>query len=174
MKKAVALAVAMITIVAACGGGSDAGGTTGGLSADEQAAAAEFAIGFKEGFDDEAAGFVVSDEEAKCVSEKYVGAFGVARLEEIGDFNDDVDFAVPVDEAKQMASLFLDCVPMKDMIIDSMASAGDVTASQSECLSDTITDDDIQGLLVQTFAGENAVPDTSFDLFAAMLTCLSP
>lgn len=174
MKKSIVLAVAMITIVAACGGDSDAGNAPGGLSADEQAAAAEFAVGFKEGFDRDADGVTVTDAQATCVSENYVGAFGISRLEEIGDASDDINFTVPLDEAKQMASLFLDCVPMKDIVIESMQAGGDITESQVECLSNAISDEDIEALLVQTFAGEDTAPEAGSGFAIAMFSCLSP
>ncbi|GBE25053.1 hypothetical protein BMS3Bbin02_01337 [bacterium BMS3Bbin02] len=170
MKK-IALIAAMALVVAACGGGSGAG-SGGGLNSEEKLAAQEFAVGFREGFDDQGDGVSVSEDQAVCVGEKYVGAFGIARLEEIGTGSDDPNFTVPVDEARQMAGLFLDCVPMRDMIIDSFSAEGaDMTEGQIACFSEAFTDEVLEDMLVVTFAGEDAAPDAQASLIGAMFSC---
>jgi hypothetical protein len=173
MMKKIALVAAMALVVAACGGGSDTG-SSGGLSSDEKAAAQEFAIGFREGFDDGSDGISVTEDQSLCVGEKYVGAFGVSRLEDIGNGADDPNFTVPVDEAREMASLFLDCVPMRDIVVESL-SAGDseMTESQIACFSDALTDEVLEDMLVVTFAGEEAAPDAQSALVAAMFSCFN-
>ncbi len=172
MKK-IALIAAMALVVAACGGGSEAD-PGAGLNSEEKLAAQEFAVGFREGFDDQGDGVTVSENQAVCVGEKYVGAFGITRLEEIGTGSDDPNFTVPVDEARQMASLFLDCVPMRDMIIESLSGQGsEMTEGQIACFSDAFTDEVLEDMLVVTFAGEDAAPEAQASLVAAMFSCFN-
>jgi len=170
MKK-IALFAAMALVVAACGGGSDSGAS---LSSEEQAAVNEFATEFKASFDNGSDGISVSDDQAVCVGEKYVGALGVTRLEEIGAGSAEPDFTVPVDEARQMATLFLDCVPMRDMIISELSNGDtEMTEGQIACFSDAFTDDVLEEMLVVTFAGEDAAPDAQAALVGAMLSCFN-
>ncbi|VAV95509.1 hypothetical protein MNBD_ACTINO02-2757 [hydrothermal vent metagenome] len=172
--KRFAVLVVFALVVAACGGGAADDAATdpaAALSAEEKAAASEYAVGFKGGFDETAGGMAVTDDQALCVGEKYVGAFGVDRLAEIDNAALDSE-SIPLDEARQMASLFLDCVPMRDMILENIASSGpEMTEAQTACLSEALTDEALAEVFTAQFSGATTPQDDQPDVFAAMAAC---
>ncbi|MDE0804035.1 MAG: hypothetical protein OSA99_12005 [Acidimicrobiales bacterium] len=104
--------------------------------------------------------FPVDDDEAQCVGVAVADDIGFSRLLTLGLAGGDLD-GLTEDEAETFGASFSDCVDVRSILLDQVADSGaepDVVA----CLDDQISDDAIEMLFVDTFAGDTASAEGAF------------
>ena len=104
--------------------------------------------------------FPVDEDEATCVGTAVASEIGFTRLLTLGLAGGDLD-GLSDDEAATMGAAFSGCVDVRAILLDQVASSGaepDVIA----CLDDQISDEAIEMLFVDTFAGDTASAEGAF------------
>lgn len=104
--------------------------------------------------------FPVDEAEARCVGVAVASEIPFSRLLAIGLSSDDLGDLTTA-EAETFGSSFSGCVDVRAILLDQVASSGaepDVVA----CLDAQITDDAIEMLFVDTFAGDTASAEGAF------------
>lgn len=165
MLKRLGLLVAVLAvIVAACGGGG------GGLSGEAKAKADEIkAELLADGGGDNP---FTDDKTASCFADGIVGAFGVARINEL-DTGAGVEAGfenMTAAEQEKVADLALDCVDFKKIIKEQMAGAG-LPDNVANCVGDKLNKDLLKGLFLAQIRGED--PSNSEALMAVVMQCFT-
>lgn len=108
--------------------------------------------------------FPITDAEATCVGGAVVDEVAFSRLLAIGlETSDDGDLgALSADEAVVFGAAFADCVDVRTILLDQVADSG-AEPDVVECLDDQISDDAIQLLFIDTFAGNEASAEGAFE-----------
>jgi hypothetical protein len=167
------MALLAVFTLGACGGDDGGSGGAPNVSGDEKAAADEIAASFKS--DDSGLGGEVSDADAACVGAKLVKALGVKRVQELG-FDENTDVVLTKAEAEKAADAVVSCVDLRKALVSSFTEGGDISDKSAKCLAGKLTDDDIKGVLVASFQGNEE--DMSGEFLAKMMTgmaaCLTP
>ena len=104
--------------------------------------------------------FPVDEDEARCVGTTVASEIPFSRLLSIGLSSDDLR-DLSLEEAETFGASFSDCVDVRSILLDQVANSGadpDVVA----CLDDQISDEAIEMLFVDTFAGDTATAEGAF------------
>ncbi len=104
--------------------------------------------------------FPTTAAEARCVGESVAGEIAFGRLLAIGlesaDANDLSD-----DEAIVFGAAFSDCVDLRAILLDQVTESG-ADPDVVSCLDEQISDEAIELLFVDTFAGDEASAEGAF------------
>lgn len=106
--------------------------------------------------------FPVSAEEARCVGDAVVEDIAFGRLLAIGleGGNDDLG-RLTDDEAIAFGAAFSTCVDVRAILLDQVAESG-ADADVVSCLDDEISDEAIELLFIDTFAGNDDTAEGAF------------
>lgn len=118
------------------------------------------ATGILEAPDDD---FPITDDEAECVGESVAEAVPFGRLLAIGlegGGTDDLG-ELSDDEALAFGAAFSACVDVRTILLDQVRSSG-ADALVVACLDGQISDEAIERLFVDTFAGNEASAEGAF------------
>lgn len=172
MTRLFALLAVLALVAAACG---DSGG---GLGASEQALSDAIRDSILEDPDPESP---FGTEEATCVGDGAVRAFGVDGLLELGITVDNADPGDAFDGATdeqidKVIDVTLECVDIAQAFVD--AAAGDISQESARCLGDGLETEGLLRPLVKAgFQGEEfditADPDAAERFFGLIVDCLS-
>lgn len=169
------LAIAALSVAAACGGDDE------GLSDEEQAYADAFAADMT----NDAEGMNVSDEEAECMSEAVMQELGVEPFEEAdvqpADLEGDEapgellgEGAVSDEQAETIADTWLDCADLPKSLAANLGESADLDEDAQACVEEGLGDGDvIKGYLMASFtSGEPDQDDPAFaDLLSLVTDC---
>ncbi len=152
VSKVLAVAVAAVLTLGACGG-SESG------SGDPELEAAIAAEILAEADDS----IPVDADQADCVAGEIVSALGTDRLEELGVTSDSVpaieDVEFTLDEANSVVDGYADCVDLLELMKQDMAAdAGDEAA---DCFVDAMGLDTVKAVIASEMAGSE--PDSEVD-----------
>lgn len=157
-------AIALTLSLSACGVGED----------DEAAAAISDGIVAQSSNDD---GLNLDQKQADCVGEGWVTDIGVENLQEYGVITEDLAADVGLNEVEMSeedgasaASVLNGCNDLTDLLLTSL---GDELGGEevNACITEAVTEDDIEGIFAQVFAGEEAPEDNK--VAAAVQQCLA-
>lgn len=104
--------------------------------------------------------FPVDAAEARCVGGAVAGDIEFSRLLTLGLAGGDLD-GLTEDEAETFGASFSDCVDVRTILLDQVAASG-AEADVVACLDDQISDDAIEMLFVDTFAGDTDSAEGAF------------
>jgi hypothetical protein len=162
LKKMGLAMVALVMVLAACGGG-------GGLSAEEQAKADELTAELTA--DQSIENPFADEEKASCVSEGLVGELGLDRINAL-DTGGGVEagFAnMTADEQSKVADLAIGCIDMQAYMAEMMANSG-LPQEQADCVADGLNDDMIKELFLAQISGADVTQNE--DLMGVIMSCL--
>ena len=160
MRRALTAAAAAAVLLAGCGGGQS----------DEEAMVQTIRTSILR--DQTFAGYEVSGEEATCVAEQVVGEIPARRLIAIGVRGDRAGGAeLRPAEVDVFASAYTDCIDVRDILIQGIASAGTASEQVLACLDENIADEDIETIFRAGLAGEDAGATARRLLAPAVDTC---
>lgn len=104
--------------------------------------------------------FPVAEDEAQCVGTAVAGELDFSRLLTLGLAGGDID-GLSDDEAVTFGAAFSGCVDVRTILLDQVASSG-AAADVVACLDEQISDEAIEMLFVDTFAGDTASAEGAF------------
>ncbi len=175
MRKLLTMGVALMLLVAACGGGGDAG-----LSEDDQVLADAIA---QEMLASSAATEGVGAEEAACFGNGIVSEMGAARLAAVGLGVDALaEGASPdtadlsADDIDKMSKVMVDCIDFRAVITEQMVASG-VSEDGAKCIAAGFDDELIAEMAKASLedpSGSSVTSDTVMaQVFSLMGECLS-
>ncbi len=109
------------------------------------------------------ADFPITGAEARCVGESVAGQIAFGRLLAIGlahDRSDDLG-ELSDEEAIDFGAAFSGCVDVRMILLDQVSSSG-ADPDVVRCLDEQISDEAIELLFVDTFAGNDASAEGAF------------
>jgi hypothetical protein len=114
----------------------------------------------------------IDEDEATCVAEQVVGEIPARRLIAIGVRGDRAGGAeLRPAEVDVFASAYTDCIDVRDILIQGIASAGTASEQVLACLDENIADEDIETIFRAGLAGEDAGATARRLLAPAVDTC---
>jgi hypothetical protein len=115
----------------------------------------------------------IEEPEARCVAEAVVGEIPASRLIAIGvrgDRSGDTAALRPA-EVDVFAAAYTDCIDVRSVLLEGIASAGTASQEVLACLDDNITDADIETIFRAGLAGEDAAATARELLSPAVDVC---
>lgn len=115
----------------------------------------------------------IDEEEARCVAEAVVGEIPASRLIALGVRGDrtGIDGELRPDEADVFAAAYTDCIDVRQVLLDGIASAGTSSPEVLACLDENIADEDIETILRAGLAGRDTAATATELLAPAVATC---
>ncbi len=159
MKKTVALLVATLLALTACGGSS----------AEEKKASENIAKSLRAG------GSPLSDADAACFADKFVARVGITDLKKYGVLDDDLEVEdtieqtnMSAEDADGAADAFTECVDIDTFLMDAFGASADEEVVV--CLSGKVSRDTYHDLVAATFTGGTAkAQETMAEAYACMM-----
>ena len=158
--------------------GDDGGDDSGGGDADRQAYVDAMMASFAEEDQD-----VISEDQARCLSEDWVDILDPARLQAAGITPEDLggdealdiadtDLDLSDDEANELFDAFGGCdIDLGELMAESFAEDDDLTEEQASCLGDAFTEDVLREFMVASFTGDESGGAAMGQMFAIMGQC---
>jgi len=115
----------------------------------------------------------IEEDEARCVAEAVVEEIPASRLIAIGvrgERTGDVGSLRPA-EVDVFAAAYTDCIDVREVLLEGIASAGTADEEVLACLDGEIGDDDIETIFRAGLAGEDAAETARELLSPAVDTC---
>lgn len=106
-------------------------------------------------------GFPVDEAEARCIGDLVASQVSFSRLLTVGLQGDGDLGDLSDDEAVVFGEAFADCVDVRGILLEQVARSG-ADAAVVSCLDDQISDEAIEMLFVETFAGGTASAEDAF------------
>lgn len=123
---------------------------------------------------------VLTEDQATCISGAYVDAIGLDRIQEAGitpkDFADAEGsgfgdrLVLTPDTANEVYDQFAGCGIDLAEVVKRMAGEGGLTPTQSDCIDQIVTDENLRNAFVADFVGRS-LPDDPLDQVEG---CMAP
>lgn len=114
----------------------------------------------------------IADDEARCVAEAVVGEIPASRLISVGVRGDrEGGGQLRPAEVDVYAAAYTDCIDVRRVLLEGIASAGTSSPEVLDCLDENITDEDIETIFRSGLAGEDAAATARQLLAPAVAAC---